>query len=616
MVQRNFVTHPLVVRKLSVKRVADITPRMRRITLCGPQLQAFSSADFDLPRFISTGFDDHIKLVLTSNGDITSALPVQRAHSIDWRDAPHRELRDYTPRRFDAEAGELDLDFVRHGEGPAALWAEAATPGAELHVVGPKSSLVLPDGVDWLILAGDETALPAIGRYLDERPGPQRVQVVVEIRDPAARQTLLLRDDDTLRWVDTPPASASRLATAVRELEWWDGSAYIWAAAESSMLMPLRRWAAKDRKLAKTHINITGYWHQPTDRAASVETLNASSLPAPVQGPTVGSHPPPSNQGTPVDIAALLSPVPWFATRAALSLGLLDAVADSPSSVDAIAAMLQLDSGQVRSVVDVLAGFGVLELNGDMVSLGYVGLEVLGDDHLRESFEDSLEARMLVSLTNLASALTTGIPAFRQTHGLSLLDELCTDAGRYAELIDQSMGFDFVARAVSDLAVIDAVRTGKTVAVTGPGTLAFADALSPEIPLGVVEAPSPLGVLRGTLRRAALDFRSSFADASASLAVSALALSYRTDQESVALLARMTVADSGLIVEKMPTHIGAGEADIASHEAEERLLALAGTGSPARTAQDIRALARTAGWIVTKSTPLGWDYEAFELVRQ
>lgn len=122
MPQRNFVTHPLVLRELTVARLIDVTPRMRRVTLTGDQLRAFSNAGFDLPAFVSDGFDDHVKLVFSETGDATEALPVQRAHSIDWLENTVTLTRDYTPRRFDPVLGELDLDFVRHGDGPAATW--------------------------------------------------------------------------------------------------------------------------------------------------------------------------------------------------------------------------------------------------------------------------------------------------------------------------------------------------------------------------------------------------------------------------------------------------------------------------------------------------------------
>uniref|UniRef100_UPI0027D31A3E siderophore-interacting protein n=1 Tax=Microbacterium sp. 18062 TaxID=2681410 RepID=UPI0027D31A3E len=186
-----------------MRRIRDITPRMRRITLSGAELDAFESAAGSHPEFAAPGFDDHVKLIFASDGDIAGAVPRQLTHGIEWGPSETRLGRDYTPRRIErTDAGiELDLDFVLHGEGPAASWAGAAVPGDPLWFVGPKSSTVLPDGLDWVLLAGDETALPAIGRYLDERPSEAPVRVVVLVEDAAAKQQLALRAGDRVEWI-------------------------------------------------------------------------------------------------------------------------------------------------------------------------------------------------------------------------------------------------------------------------------------------------------------------------------------------------------------------------------------------------------------------------------
>lgn len=223
MAHHDLVTHPIVLRHLEVAAVVDVTDRMRRVTLVGEELAGFSRDGLDLPPFVSTGFDDHVKIVLAEGGDLATVLPVQRAQSIDWPDAPHGRVRDYTPRRWDPETGALELDFVRHGDGPAARWAEGARVGDRLHIAGPKSSVVLPAALDWVLLAGDETALPAIGRFLDERPTAAPVQVVVEVHDDSARQELALRPGDTLRWVVAAEGATSGLTEAVQAADWWPG---------------------------------------------------------------------------------------------------------------------------------------------------------------------------------------------------------------------------------------------------------------------------------------------------------------------------------------------------------------------------------------------------------
>ena len=71
-------------------------------------------------------------------------------------------MRDYTPRRHDAEAGTLEIDFALHEAGPATQWAEQAKVGDLLGVGGPRGSFIVPTDFDWHLLIGDDTALPAI----------------------------------------------------------------------------------------------------------------------------------------------------------------------------------------------------------------------------------------------------------------------------------------------------------------------------------------------------------------------------------------------------------------------------------------------------------------------
>lgn len=131
-------------------------PSTRRITLGGESLADFASASFD----------DHVKLILDDEVG-----------------------RDYTPRRFDTAARELMLEFALHGDGPAAAWAAQATPGQRVAVAGPRGSFVVAPDFDWHLLVGDETALPAIARRLEELPPQARATVVLKV-DAADRRPL------------------------------------------------------------------------------------------------------------------------------------------------------------------------------------------------------------------------------------------------------------------------------------------------------------------------------------------------------------------------------------------------------------------------------------------
>ena len=96
--------------------------------------------------------------------------------------------RDYTPRRYDAGRNELVIDFALHDAGPATDWAAQAEPGQQLAVGGPRGSFVVPDDFDWYLFIGDETALPAIGRRLEELRAGARA-IVRRRRRPDPRRS-------------------------------------------------------------------------------------------------------------------------------------------------------------------------------------------------------------------------------------------------------------------------------------------------------------------------------------------------------------------------------------------------------------------------------------------
>ncbi|MFE1889777.1 siderophore-interacting protein [Streptomyces microflavus] len=93
---RPVVTFPIVLRELTVLRVADVTPGMRRVTLGGPQLRAFHRDGLDLPALRTEGFDDHVKFFF-AEGDEPPVLPGQNVSSLDWPVDARPLAKDYTP---------------------------------------------------------------------------------------------------------------------------------------------------------------------------------------------------------------------------------------------------------------------------------------------------------------------------------------------------------------------------------------------------------------------------------------------------------------------------------------------------------------------------------------
>jgi NADPH-dependent ferric siderophore reductase len=239
------VMHEIKRRRLEVLKVVDITPRMRRITVGGPQLAGF----------VSLGADDHIKLLFPQNAAEQAALDDPN-FSLQG-DGPAPAMRDYTPRRFDLEIGELEIDFVLHGDGPASTWAEQAKVGQHLHIGGPRGSLIVPDIFDSYLLIGDETAIPAIARRAEELPAGRKVLAVIEIENTAEQQPLHSAAEVEVIWV---VRGQDDLLETVQNLRLPGGSLYSFVATEAKLSRQVRRVLLDQHKVNEASLKAVGYW--------------------------------------------------------------------------------------------------------------------------------------------------------------------------------------------------------------------------------------------------------------------------------------------------------------------------------------------------------------------
>jgi NADPH-dependent ferric siderophore reductase len=233
--------HETKRRLLTVARVAHVTPNMIRITLTGA----------DLHSFFSGAYDDHIKLFFP------------RADGAPLAEDEKPIARDYTPRRYDPVAGELDVDFSVHDAGPATLWAMQAAVGQTLNIGGPRGSFVVTDDFDWYLFVGDETALPAIGRRLEELRPQAKVIVIAEVSDASEEQTFTSRASVQTIWLHrgkAAPGSTTLLDDAVAKQKLPSGDGYVWVACESLTAKRLRRILVEDHAHPKAWVKAAGYW--------------------------------------------------------------------------------------------------------------------------------------------------------------------------------------------------------------------------------------------------------------------------------------------------------------------------------------------------------------------
>jgi NADPH-dependent ferric siderophore reductase len=239
------VRHPLKMRLLEVLRREELSAHFVRIVLGGA----------DLSGFVSASFDDHFKLMLPAAGRSEIVLPKMGPTGPEWLHDERPIMRDYTPRKHDAVAGELHVEIALHGEGPAAAWGESATPGSRVGVGGPKGSYIIAQDFDWHLLIGDDSALPAIARRLEELPASCTVIAVIALSDAADRREFETRANVSVHW--TKPAD---LVEAVSSLELPQGEGFAWAAGESHTIRAVRRVLVEDLRLGKQYVRAAAYW--------------------------------------------------------------------------------------------------------------------------------------------------------------------------------------------------------------------------------------------------------------------------------------------------------------------------------------------------------------------
>lgn len=242
---------PVRFRVAQVQRVEQLTPRMKRIVVGGPDLEGFHT---EAP-------DDHVKLAFPiddASGAPRLVLPEIGPRGPVFPEGPRSPLRDYTPRCFDADTLELTLDFVMHGlGGPAVTWASRAAPGDRLGIGGPRGSLIVSDAVERFVLVGDATALPAIARRLAELPAGKEARVIVAVADAEEEQELESRASVEVEWVHgEDPAAVVRAASA---LELPPAPFFAWIAGESGMMRAVRD-ALLERGAQRELMRASGYW--------------------------------------------------------------------------------------------------------------------------------------------------------------------------------------------------------------------------------------------------------------------------------------------------------------------------------------------------------------------
>ncbi|WP_371501702.1 siderophore-interacting protein [Kitasatospora sp. NBC_00374] len=241
------------VRTAEVVRTERITPHMVRLVLGGAGLEGFDGSEFT---------DRYVKLLFPAAG-VSYPEPFDLARIRE--EFPREQWpvsRTYTVRAWDPEPRELTVDFVVHGdEGLAGPWAATALPGEAVRIAGAGGGYAPDPAADWHLLAGDESALPAIAAAMERMPAGAVVHALVEVDGPAEEQKIITPDGVGVTWLhrgDRPVGEA--LVEAVAALEFPAGEVSAFVHGEAGFVKELRRLLRLDRGVPRERLSISGYW--------------------------------------------------------------------------------------------------------------------------------------------------------------------------------------------------------------------------------------------------------------------------------------------------------------------------------------------------------------------
>jgi NADPH-dependent ferric siderophore reductase len=265
----------------------------------------FTGADLD--EFASQGADQRIKVLFPLGSSGMEHCPLDGDWYAQWRALPDERrnpMRSYTVRAARPLDREVDVDFVLHGSaGPASSWAECAQPGHEVVLIGPNARYPGPaGGVEWrppagaraLLLAGDETAVPALSAIAEGLPAGTGARVLLEVPTEDDVLDLEVPADVRLTWLPrrcgatTHPLGAllsAAVCAAAHEIGGgpagqvvedvdpddlvWEvpdaaatASAYAWLAGEAGVVTGLRRHLLREAGFDRRSVAFMGYWRQ------------------------------------------------------------------------------------------------------------------------------------------------------------------------------------------------------------------------------------------------------------------------------------------------------------------------------------------------------------------
>lgn len=177
---------------------------------------------------------------------------------------PEGPSRAYTIRHHRPADREVDIDVVLHGNGPAARWASVARPGDRARIAGPRGRRPDFDGATRLLLAADESALPAALTILDQLPATVSVFAWFEVAESTDALPLATRAELTTTWLPRggthPKGRLLTDALLTTDIPADPAGSAAWIAGEATAVATVRRHLLTDRALPRDRVHAKGYW--------------------------------------------------------------------------------------------------------------------------------------------------------------------------------------------------------------------------------------------------------------------------------------------------------------------------------------------------------------------
>ena len=226
-----------------------ITRRLARIRLAGPELEALT---IDEPAA-------SVRLLVPTPGDDELVVPIWKGNEFLRPDGSRPIIRTLTPRYLEGDT--LTLEIVLHADGAMSNWAASVEEGERAAISGTGRGYSINPTAAGFLLAGDESALPAISQLLEWIPSETAVRAIIEVADPEGRAPLPSHPSATTDWVELPQGAppGDALVRALESIEIPDGWR-VWAAGEAAAMFRIRKHLFDSLGLERKHAMVRGYW--------------------------------------------------------------------------------------------------------------------------------------------------------------------------------------------------------------------------------------------------------------------------------------------------------------------------------------------------------------------